>query len=56
LGSTQFYLTITHQRILITGLLLAALSLVVVNSVLVWLGNAHNNLLQQAESMPLKDT
>ena len=55
LGSTQFYLTITHQRIVIVGLLLAALSLVVGNSVLVWLGNAHNKLLQQAESMQLED-
>ena len=54
LGSTQFYLTITHQRIVIVGLLLAALSLVVGNSVLVWLGNAHNKLLQQAESMQLE--
>jgi hypothetical protein len=54
LGSTQFYLTITHQRIVIIGLLLAALSLVVGNSVLVWLGNAHNKLLQQAESMQLE--
>ena len=55
LGSTQFYLTITHQRILIIGLLLASLSLVVGNSVLVWLGHAHTNLLQQVESMHLED-
>ena len=55
LGSTQFYLTITHQRILIIVLILAALSLVVGNGVLVWLGNTHHKLLQQAEIMRLED-
>jgi hypothetical protein len=54
LGSSQFYLTITHQRIVIIGLLLAALSLVVGHRVLVWLGHVHNNLLQQVKSMQLE--
>jgi murein DD-endopeptidase MepM/ murein hydrolase activator NlpD len=49
LGSTQFYLTITHQRILITVLTLALLSLVVGNGVLVWLGTSQRSTLQQSE-------
>jgi hypothetical protein len=53
LGSTQFYLTITHQRILIVVLTLAFLSLIVGNSVLVWLVTYQSNSLKQAETWRL---
>lgn len=55
LGSTQFYLTITHQRILIVVVILAALSLLVGNGVLVWLSRSHTSVLQQAETWRLAD-
>ena len=48
-GSTQFYLSITHQRLLLVVLILALLSLVVGNGVLVWLGRSQIQTLQQAE-------
>jgi len=53
LGSTQFYLTITHQRILIVVLTLSLLSLVVGNSVLVWLSTHQSNVHHQAETSRL---
>jgi hypothetical protein len=52
-GSTQFYLSITHQRVLLVVLMLALFSLVVGNGVLVWLGRAQIHTLQQAETWRL---
>jgi len=54
-GSTQFYLSITHQPLLLVVLILSLLSLVVGNGVLVWLGRAQMQTLQQAETWRLSN-
>ena len=55
LGSTQFYLTITHQRILSAFLALTALSLVVGSGALVWLGHSNGAALRQTETFRQAD-
>jgi murein DD-endopeptidase MepM/ murein hydrolase activator NlpD len=55
LGSTQFYLTRTHQKIGLTIITLTLMSLMVGGGALVWLGKAHHDVLQQAESFRQSD-
>ena len=50
LGSTQFYLTQTHLRILICIITLSALSVVAGVGAFVWLAKAHNDVFDQAQS------
>ena len=55
LGSTQFYLTRTHQKIGLTIITLTLMSLMVGGGALVWLGKAHHDVLRQAESFRQSD-
>jgi len=55
LGSTQFYLTRTHQKIGLIIITLTLMSIVVGEGALVWLVKAHHDVLQQAESFRQSD-